>query len=267
MRIHGLIAIVTLLAASPALAQYHQPTQQAYSPWSFSGSIGADVAGPSNWHRNGTSGTVNLNSLNNTLSGTGTVTIRAKDFGDIYENAPRATLEIRYAVTEMSEYFGAISFSQAESEQALVGCFQATAGTQCNVNINGKFSDLNQYGLEAGYRQWLGIGLLGDRVKPYFAGRVGAIYTEAVDLALSTGSTSLGTVRFSEDSWSAMIGADLGVSAAITQFAEIGAEVGVRYTTKLSGDDSQLGALGLDEINDTEGTVTIPVSVRMNVVF
>jgi hypothetical protein len=271
MRIQNLIAVAaTLIApalATPAFAQYHQPQQQTYSPWSFGGSFGTDVAGRGDLHGAGVSNSVNLATLNPAASGTGVIRIRARDFGDIYENSQRATLEVRYATTEMSELFGAISYNTADGKLTEIGCFEATSGTTCNAVVSGDFSDLVQYGIEVGYRQWIGIGLLGDTVKPYYALRAGAVRTDGIDVTVSAGANNLANLRLTEETWSGMVGVDLGASMAVTNNIELGAEVGIRYTSMLGEDDSQLSTVGLEEINNTEGTLTVPVSVRMNVVF
>jgi hypothetical protein len=268
MRIQGLLITVATLIAGPAFAQYHQPAQQSYSPWSFGGSIGTDVSGRGELHQGGVSNTVNLATLNPAASGTGLIRIRARDFGDIYEKNVRATLEVRYAMTEMSEVFGAISYNQAEGTLTDIGCFESNAGTTCNAVVSGSFSDLVQYGAELGYRQWFGIGLFNDTLKPYYAVRAGAVRTDAIDVTVSAGGTNLANLQLTQETWSGMLGVDLGASMALTSNIELGAEVGVRYTSKLDGDDSELSTVGLDEINDSnDAVITVPVSVRMNVVF
>ena len=64
-----------------------------------------------------------------------------------------------------------------------------------------------------------------------------------------------------------MIGGDIGATYLIAPFAEIGAEVGVRYNSKLSEVDTNLTALGLATANDKADRITIPVSVRLNAAF
>jgi opacity protein-like surface antigen len=262
MRILALAALAATITAAPAFAQYHQP-QQSYSPWSFGGSVGTDAYTRGELHNAGVSNSVNLGGA----LGTGVIRIRARDFGDVYKDNIRATVEVRYALTRMSEAFGAISYNSADGGTTDIGCFEAAAGTACNAVVTGQFSDLVQYGAELGYRQWLGIGLLDDTIKPYFAVRVGAIRTDEISLRAAAGATSIGNLRLTEETWSAMLGADLGASFAISENVELGAEVGVRYTEVLQPEDADLDPLGLGEINYTDNVLSVPVSVRMNVVF
>lgn len=262
MRILALAALAATITTAPAFAQYHQP-DQSYSPWSFSGSVGTDAYGRGKLHNAGVSNSINLGSG----LGAGVIRIRARDFGDVYENNIRATLEVRYATSRMSEVFGAISYNTAEGGTTDIGCFEAAAGTTCNAVVTGQFSDLVQYGAEFGYRQWLGFGLLDDTIKPYVAVRGGAIRTDEISLQAAAGSTSIGTLRLNRETWSAMVGADLGASFAISENIEIGAEVGVRYTEVLQPEDADLATVGLEEINYTDHILSVPVSVRMNVVF
>lgn len=256
-----LAAAGAVLAGSPAVAQ-------TYSPWSFGATIGQDVAvggdviGPAN------SASLNLNTLNANLTGTGRLAMRGTSWDEAYDSGLTVSVEVRYASTDFSEFFGAVTYTQADAaDNVVVGCLVTTV-PNCGTTLTGSFSDFRQIGLEGGYRQWFGFSVLGDTIKPYFAVRGGLVHTDEIRFRVNAGAAGgLGDWNLYEEGWTAMIGADLGATYAISQNAEIGGEIGVRYTTSLSDDDSDFGALGLATINDESERLSVPVSVRLNAVF
>jgi hypothetical protein len=258
---------ITLAAAAAALA-VTPAAAQGYSPWSFGASIGTDAYQSGDVVSAATSSSLTLSTLNQNLTGTGVLQLRGADYDDAYDRAINATVEVRYAATDMSEFFGAISYTKASGKQFDAGCVLVTGNTACNQAITGQLSDLSQIGVEVGYRQWFGFSMMGDRLKPYFAVRGGLVRTDAIDLSLSGGTIGgLADWTMYEETWTAMIGADLGATYAISPNAELGAEVGVRYTTALGDDDGDFGGIGLGTINDSSERLTVPVAVRLNAVF
>jgi hypothetical protein len=105
-------------------------------------------------------------------------------------------------------------------------------------------------------------------VKPYFAVRGGVARTEGVDVTLSVPGAGLPTVKLWDESWVFTIGGDVGASMAISQNAEIGGEVGVRYASRLKEIDTDLNPVGLGGLNNEDsGRLSVPVSLRLNAVF
>jgi hypothetical protein len=256
------IAILVSLMAAPAIAQ-------DYSPLSFAGSIGYDIPVNGKLHGAGVSTPVNLTTLNANLAGTGVITIRGRDYKDMYDNGVRGTLEVRYALSEMAEIFAGVSYLQAKGKRGSIGEVAITAAAgNSTADIQALFSDYKQLGLEIGYRQWLGMGLIGDRIKPYFAVRGGMVRTDAIEAQISTPTDPLANWRLYDETWHFMIGGDVGATYAISSNAELGAEVGVRYVNNLKTFDADFGPAGLGGINDGESSrLSVPVSVRLNAVF
>ncbi|GBF57231.1 hypothetical protein PbB2_00895 [Candidatus Phycosocius bacilliformis] len=253
------------LLASPALAE---------SPFSFGGSVGYEfpVDGKILDRTGGTS--VNLTTLNPSLAGTGILRLRGTDYKDSHDGTLAATVEVRYALSQMSEVFGALSYRQANGKVADIGCIEVVVGgvTNCNTPLRAAFSDFKQAGVELGYRQWLTSGIMSERLFPYYAVRAGVTQTDALTAQVTTNvgavtNASIGTWKLYDDKVTYMVGADLGATYLIAPSAELGAEVGVRYYSKLSDNDTNLTALGLANANNKSERITIPVSVRLNAAF
>jgi hypothetical protein len=256
-----LAAASAVLAASPAAAQ-------DYSPWSVGISIGQDVSVSGDAVTGATGRSVALGTLNSNLTGNGQIVMRGTGWDDAFDKADNISVEVRYAASDMSEFFGAVTYTEAEGRRNVaIGCI-TVAATGCQTDLVGSFTDFKQIGVEAGYRQWFGVSLLGDSLKPYWAVRGGLVRTDEIRLNVATTTVGgIGDWRLYEEGWTAMIGADIGATYAISPNAEIGGEIGVRYVTKLGDDDSDFGALGLGSINDESERLSVPVSVRLNAVF
>jgi hypothetical protein len=252
--IFGILLAVT---ATPVLADG--------SPWSFGGSVGYDIPVDGKVLETSSSSSIVLNTLNTNLTGNGIIRLRGTDYKDAYDDALRATLEIRYAMSDSSEFFGAFSYTNAKGKDAVVGCLDVAA--ICTTNVSAKLTDYRQYGLEVGYRQWLNMAMLGDAVRPYFAVRGGVIRTDAIRALYSTPTDNLADWGLYKETYSYMIGGDLGATVAISPNAEIGGEVGVRYQTALRELDGDLGAVGLATANNKSERLSVPVSFRLNAAF
>jgi hypothetical protein len=264
MRLSYLVPALALVS-SPALAD---------SPFSFGGSVGYEFPVSGKIINETSSASVNLATLNPALAGQGILRLRGTDFKDSSDAPLKATIEVRYALTQTSEMFGAITYSQGNGKSANIGCVEwiVSGAPDCSTPLTATFSDFKQSGVELGYRQWLESPFMSDRLFPYYTLRAGATQTEAISATVATSvpldpNAVIGNWNLYDDKVSYVVGADLGATYLIAPFAEIGAEVGVRYNSKLSEIDTDLTALGLAAANDKADRITIPVSVRLNAAF
>jgi hypothetical protein len=252
------IAILLAASATPALAQSN-------SPWSFGGSIGYDIPVSGSAFAADDSNSLNLSTLNANLTGTGILRLRGTDFKDAYDPALRATIEVRYALSDMSEVFGAFTYTKAEGKKVSIGCIKTTV--ECAYNLSATLADLDQRGIEIGYRQWLNFSMLGDYVRPYVAFRAGATKTKDINGVIQAGTVDISRWRLYKEGVSYSLGGDLGATVALSPNIELGGEVGVRYLSKLKERDTDYGAIGLGETNDKADIISIPVSLRINAAF
>ncbi|NJR20587.1 MAG: hypothetical protein HC777_03440, partial [Hyphomonadaceae bacterium] len=236
-----LIGLFITSLATPALAD-------AASPWSFGATVGYDIPVSGDVLATSNSTPLNLNSFNTNLTGTGILRLRGTDYQDSYDNAVRATIEVRYAMSDLSEFFGAFTYTNAEGKTANAGCLE-TAGV-CTTGLNATLSDYRQYGLEVGYRQWFNMAMLGDNVRPYFSVRGGVVRTDAINALLATPTDGIANWRLYKETYAYTIGADVGASVTLSPNAELGGEVGIRYQTALRENDLDFGAFGLGNVND-----------------
>lgn len=241
------------------------------SPWSFSAAVGTEVPVNGEFLGSANSNTITLSTLNTNLSGTGVVSLRGIDYSDAYDQGTRATIEVRYALSELTEIFGAASYYRANGKNSLdFGCIIPTLTGVCGESILGQVTDLEEASLEIGYRQWFGTGLISQAIRPYYALRVGVAHSNAIDGYYRTATLGgLAHVRLYDATTTYVLGADLGATYTITRNLELAAEIGVRYTGDLEENDTYLDAAipGVGSINDSSSRLSVPVSVKLNAVF
>ena len=255
--------IAGALMASPALAQNYS------SPWSFSSSIGTEIPVSGNVLEGTDSTPILMSTLNANLVGTQVMRMRGRNYKDMYEASIKSTFEVRYALSDLSEIFGSVGYLKAKAKKNVdLGCLaDALTPATCVAGLNGNVDDIKQWSMDLGYRQWLGMGLVSDAIRPYFALRAGATKTSAINAHVSTGADGLGNWRLYDDTYSYSAQADLGATYTISETMELGAEVGVRYVSKLDKINTDFGALGLGKINDNSEQVSVPISLKLNAVF
>lgn len=259
--LHATTILVGTFGASPLLAQNYT------SPWSYSVSVGTDVPVSGDVIAAGSSNTLNLATLNANLGGTGVLQMRGREYGDMYNAGLKTTFEVRYALSDLAEIFGSIGYLKAEAKTNVdLGCL-VVATSACGTTLSGQVADLKQTSLEIGYRQWLGIGLVSDALRPYFAVHGGVVKTDAIHSYITAGANPLAHWRLYDETYSYTVGGDIGATYTLSNYAEIGAEVGVRYTSKLDQLDADYGSIGLGGVNNSSAQVSVPVTLRLNTVF
>jgi hypothetical protein len=204
--------------------------------------------------------------LNPALAGVSAeLRIRARSHDDIYGSATSFGAEFSYGLSENSEVFGQLRYTQADEGSVQVGgAFVPALST--TLPVNGTFSDYKALTVEGGYRYYFSD--LGP-TRPFVAGRLGATRTDDIraTFVIPDAAITIANVPFTEKKWSASAGIDVGLLIPVGENFSFTAQTGVRYAADLEGDDSAIGGLGLGSINDTGKRVSYPVSVGLRYDF
>lgn len=239
------------------------PQEGAFS-WSLFGGVDSPLSG--NVHDGAIAPIADLGPLNPALAGVSAeLRIRSRDHDEIYGSARSLGLEFGYGLSERSEIFGQVRFTRADEGSVQVGgAFVPALST--TLPVRGTFGDYDALTVEAGYRHYFSD--LGP-TRPFVAGRIGATRTDAIraTFEIPDAAITIANVPFTEDTWSASAGVDLGLLIPIGERFGLVAQTGVRYVADLDGDDSAIGGLGLSSINDTGKRVSYPVSIGLRMDF
>jgi hypothetical protein len=261
---------ISLIAAAVVALSFVAPAAFAAGPQkgSFSMSLfgGVDKPISGDVHSGANAAVPDLGPLNPALAGVSAeLRIRARSHDDIYGSATSFGAEFSYGLSENSEVFGQLRYTQADEGSVQVGgAFVPALST--TLPVNGTFSDYKALTVEGGYRYYFSD--LGP-TRPFVAGRLGATRTDDIraTFVIPDAAITIANVPFTEKKWSASAGIDVGLLIPVGENFSFTAQTGVRYAADLEGDDSAIGGLGLGSINDTGKRVSYPVSVGLRYDF
>ena len=233
----------------------------------WSGAFTAGIERPVNGdvHGGAVAAVPNLGPLNPALAGVSAeLRIVSRSYEDIYEDATTYGLELTRGIGGNREVFGALRRVEADEGSVQVGgAFVPALST--TLPVFGRFGEYKATNFEAGLRQYFGEGAF----KPYVAGRAGLARVDGINatFTIPAANIAIPNARFYDDSTVAILGADVGVSYALTDRFSLAAETGLRWHSSLKDDDSSIAGLGLASINDEGDRLSVPVSVRATVKF
>ena len=251
----SIVAALSLALASPAaLAAGPQPGKLSLSVF---GGIDAPASG--DVHDGAIAPVPDLGPLNPALAGVSAeLRIQSRGHDEIYGLATGYGLEFPYGLSDRSEVFGQLRYTETDDGTVQVGgAFVPALNTE--LPVYGTFTKYKALTVEAGYRHYF---MQPGATRPFIAGRLGATQTDDIraTFEIPDAAIAIENVPSTEKKWAASAGVDVGVLIPVGERFSITAQAGVRYVADLEGDDSAIGGLGLGSINDTGSRVSVPVS-------
>ena len=236
--------LLVVVLAAPAMAQSPGPLrEQGVMVW---GSIGfqGDFGGSVN-----SSGVGTLNGRRAELD--------ANTWGERYDPGFIFRVGGAYNLTDRSQITGTVAWEQAEADEA-------DAGLLAGVPIEVKFTDYQAWGFDVGYRRFVTTEF---NARPFIGAAIGFQSVDAITMSLrSTAGLVVDQLPFYDDSW--VVQWRIGTGLLWDLGDRFGAQVtlDVKYSGVLS-DESGIGSLGLERINDRGNRFTFPVMVGAFVKF
>lgn len=230
-------------AASTAVAQPADPLEQGGGlVW---GSLGfqADFGGALN-----SSGVGTVNGLR--------AEIDANTWGERYDAALIFRIGGAYNVTSTSQVIAGFTWDQSEADAAVVGLVGGEP-------LEAKFGDYQGWGFDVGYRYFFPSDYA---AKPFVAGSVGFQRLQNISVSLSAPSFSAADVPFYDDSWVTSWRVGVGFLRDITAYLGWQATIDLKYSGVLS-DQSGIGTVGFERINDAGNRWTVPIMGGVYVKF
>lgn len=237
--VFSFVALAGLLSAAPAHAQTEHP-------WSVSFDLGAQVPVSGDVH-GGASGTV---------LGLAT-TVTPKSYNDVYGSSFYWAAGLGYRVVPKGEIRIAGSYTTKASTNLQVG-------TVANLPLFAKFDDYKAFGMDFGYRQYLG----GASVKPFLGASVGFAHVDAINstLTVPAASVTLPNVGFYNASTVPTFALSAGAQVHVSENVAFQAGVDFRWQNNLKQNEGLAGT-GLQTINDVSRRWTAPVTAGLTVRF
>jgi hypothetical protein len=177
--------------------------------------------------------------------------IDTNTWGERYDAALIFRFGGAYNLTTRSQVFAALSTEQSEADETEVGLIGGRP-------LTGKFSDYQGWGIDFGYRFFFRqVG----KAKPFVGGSLGFQRLQDITLILTAPTTpalNTGEVPFYDDSW--VTGWRLGAGILVDINERFGwqATLDLKYSGVLS-DQSGIGTVGFERINDVGNRYTLPI--------
>jgi outer membrane protein W len=194
-------------------------------------------------------------------SGVGVVSARraeidANTWGERYDAALIFRVGGAYNLTPRSQVFADVTWEQSEADTAEAGLL---GGQPLLV----KFSDYQGTAFDVGYRYFFGADA---NVKPFVGAAFG--YQRLQDITISLESTGFNVVDvpFYDDSWAFGFRVGTGVLVDINERLGWHVTVDLKYAGGLA-DQSGIGTVGFERINDVGDRWTVPILGGVHVKF
>jgi hypothetical protein len=216
------------------------------NPWSVSFDIGAQVAVNGDVHSDGSGTVLGLPTQ-----------VTAKSYGDVYGTGFYWAAGLGYRVGEQSELRIRGSYTSNPAERLQVG-------TVAGLPLFGLFDDYEAFGMDFGYRQYLGRG----RIQPFAGADVGFVRLQTVtsEFSVPAAGVVLPDVDFLDSSVVLAFGFSGGVQVQLSDRLALHGGVDFRWHGDATDVDGLAGT-GLEEINDETRRWSMPITGGVVVKF
>jgi len=216
------------------------------NPWSVSFDIGAQVAVNGDVHSDGSGTVLGLPTQ-----------VTAKSYGDVYGTGFYWAAGLGYRVAEQGELRIRGSYTSNPAERLQVG-------TVAGLPLFGLFDDYEAFGMDLGYRQYLGRG----RIQPFAGADVGFVRLETVtsEFSVPAAGVVLPDVGFLDSSVVPAFGFSGGVQVQLSDRLALQGGVDFRWHGDATDVDGLAGT-GLEEINDETRRWSMPITGGVVVKF
>jgi hypothetical protein len=238
------LVCILVLTSTPAMAQSPAPLREGgvmvWGSLGFQGDLGGSV------NRSGV-GTVNARRAE----------LDANTWGERYDPGIIFRFGAAYNLTERSQITGTVGWEQAEADET-------EAGLLGGVPIRIKFSDYQAWGFDVGYRRFLATEF---KARPFVGAAIGFQSVDAITMNLhSSAGLAVDNLPFYDDSWVTQWRMGTGLLWDFNDRFGAQVTVDVKYSGVLS-DQSGIGSVGFERINDQGNRFTFPVLVGAFVKF
>jgi len=173
-------------------------------------------------------------------------------YDDAFDNAKGLDLTATYDVSQNTTLLGRVGYNKAEGNLINIGTVSDGVVTE---DLFAEFSDMEQYTIEGGFRQYMGYPT---GMRPYIGATAGFTKYDDIDLTQSSATLvdpSVFVQTYADGGWAPTASGVVGAEWALGARSGIGVETGVRWTE----------ALDTNFISDDK--ISIPVRLRGRLSF
>ena len=192
------------------------------------------------------------------------------DFSDAFSDGYTLGGAVTYDMSRNTTLLASGTYSDKSGQTVDAGSFQSGTFTTTPPNLTNftpdvgsvdrdleaSFTDLEQYTLEGGIRQYVGNGY---GLRPYVGATGGFTYNNDVEITQNytdTGAVFSPTSEFIDSGWRPTASGVVGAEMAVGRRAAIGVETGIRWRDGLKGD-----------IVNNDDRFSVPLNLRGRLAF
>ena len=188
----------------------------------------------------------------------------AVSYADAFSEGKTVGGAVTYDVSRNTTLVGSAGYSKKEGRSVHSGSFQPGTYDHAGVftpdvgsterELTGTFSDLEQYTIEGGVRQYVGNNV---GFRPYVGASAGFGYNNDVDLVqnYNDDGSLFGEQQFIQSGWSPTAAGVVGAEMAVGPRAALGVETGLRWRDNM------------DAITGGDDRISVPVKLRGRLAF
>jgi hypothetical protein len=195
------------------------------------------------------------------------VTLAEQTFADVYDPPIEYGLELSYGLTESTEMYGSISYSETNRAQTQIGS-TVNKILDTNFPIFAEFGPLKEIRADVGARYFFSSGAL----RPFVGGSIGIMRSDAMKASYFVtyeggGEIAITDVPFFKQTTSVTAALEAGISVDIGDRLAARVSVGARYIPAFRDEDRVLDELSLGQINNGSSRVVYPVKASLSSSF
>lgn len=234
----AMFAVMAMVA--PAAAQ----TDRAAMSVSFD--LGMLAAGTGNVHSGGTGTVLDLPTI-----------VNARSYGDVFGSSVYWAAGLGFRVAENGEVRVSVNYAKDRADRLQVG---SVAG----LDLFGQFGDYKAFGIDAGYRQYVGTGVL----RPFVGGSAGFVRLAKApaEFTVPAAGVTLSDVDFFASSTVPAFAVGVGVQMDLSAKAAFQAGIDFKWHGAY-GDVDGLAGTGLEAINDRTSRWAMPITAGITFRF
>jgi hypothetical protein len=238
-----MLTFAVMSFSMPAVAQ---PADEPR--WAIDAGIGMDLSA---------NGNVNSGAIG-VLDGQATA-ILPNSYGDVYGTGIHLHFGVGYLIDDASELRAALTYQSADADLVRLGDIGPSS-------LYGEYSDYVSFGLDVGFRRY--VGFENTELRAFGEATIGLGFIDEINVLLAAPQSNLvfNNSDFYDRTASFTWSLNAGVIFPVAANMDFTGQIGLRRASGLSEVD-QFAGTGLEDINDNSARITFPVVLGLRFRF
>ena len=182
---------------------------------------------------------------------------------DAFRSGPSFSAEAGYMSESNLEPFVRLTYAQMQGRNTTIGAVAVPALNSATA-IGANFDDMKSWSLNLGARYFIADT---GTIRPYVAGYVGAVRTDALTANVAINGTPVTHEEFLPRATRFDAGVEGGVDWALSSNADLGLSIGAQYLDARRRETGAFAPIGIEQVGFSDPHWSIPVNLALNYRF